>query len=252
MPPTERETTSASTSDSSDDIVSRIERDLLSRREFLAGLGLGSIGGAGGAVALTRSDTDFQSLATLAGGAASLPDTQFHLPAVDAANSGLIIATNFEFSDGNGELFVNLNGIEIRHDLQRALDEARQTATRLTGRSLGDTATHVSFVSPETGTLTFRGKSWEAGLTVAFIASLRQQSLSSETLITGIVADDGKLLPVGGIKAKARSARAFGATELIVPSDTDSDVTIEGLRVTPVESISDALSHLAQTQRSEQ
>jgi len=245
MPPNERDAASDPTSDSSDNIVNRIERGVLSRRAFLAGLGLGSLGGAGMTVALSRTDTGFQSLATLAGGANFPSDTRYYLPAVDATGSGLVVETTVEFSDGDGELFVNLNGIEIRHDLQRALDEAMQIATRLTGRSLAETATHVSFVPPDSDTITLRGKSWEAGLTVALIAGLRQQSLSSETLITGIVDDDGRMLPVGGIEAKARSVRAFGATELVVPNSSDSDVTIEGVRVTPVESVSDALNYLS-------
>ncbi|MCX2819808.1 hypothetical protein EGH25_10650 [Haladaptatus sp. F3-133] len=189
-------------------------------------------------------DTGFQSLATLAGGATTPLDTRYYLPAVDADGAGLVVETTFKFAAGDGELFVNLNGIELRHDLQRALDEAKQTATRLTGRSLADIAIHVSFVSPESDTLALQGKSWEAGLTVALIAGLRQQPLSSETLITGIVDDNGHLLPVGGIEAKARSARAFGATELVVPSGADSGGTIEGVRLTPVESVSDVLDRL--------
>lgn len=244
MAPTERDAASDPESGTSDDIIGRIEGEVLSRRAFLAGLGLGSIGGVGATVTLTQKDTAFQSLATLAGGATSPSDTRYYLPAVDASGAGLVVETKFEFSEGNGELFVNLNGIELRHDVQRALVEAKQTATRLTGHSFAELATHVSFVPPNGDTLVFRGKSWEAGLTVAFIASLRQQSVSSETLITGIVADDGRLLPVGGIEAKARSARAFGATELVVPSSANSNVTIEGLRATPVKSISDALTRI--------
>lgn len=244
MPPTEREPTSATMSDSSDDIVSRIERDVLSRRGFLAGLALGSISGAGGAVALTRSDTDFQSLATLAGGATFPSDTQYYFPAVDANGSGLIVGATFEFTDGNGELFVNLNGIEIRHDIQRALMEAIQTATRLTNRSLEDTATHVSFEPPDPNRTALRGKSWEAGLTIALIAGLRQQSLSSDTLITGIVDDDGTMLPVGGIEVKARATRAFGATELVVPDGDIPQIAVPGMRVSKIQSISEALERI--------
>lgn len=245
MAPTERDDASNPASGTSDDPIGRIEQKVLSRRGFLAGLGIGSIGGVGGTVTLTQIDTGFQSLATLASGATPPSDTRYYLPAVDANGAGLVVETNFEFTEGNGELFVNLNGIELRHDLQRALVEAMQTATRLTGHSFADLATHVSFSPPDGDILVLRGKSWEAGLTVALIASLRHQPLSSGTLITGIVDDDGQLLPVGGVEAKARSARAFGATELVVPSAANSDVTMDGVRVTPVESISDALSHIS-------
>mgnify|MGYP002761734843 CR=1 FL=1 len=132
-----------------------------------------------------------------------------------------------EFTDGEGELFVNLNGIEIRHDLQLALREARETATRLTGGSLTNTATHVTFEPPASG-----------------VASFRQESLSQETLITGIVDDEGTLLPVGGIETKARAARAVGARELIVPAGEPTDVAVQGFRIVESPSITDALDRI--------
>lgn len=244
MTPDERDSTTESTYESSDNIVERLERGILSRRTFLAGVGIGSIGGVGGTIGLSRSEPGFQSLATVAGGAKAPLDTRYYLPAVDATNSGLIVGVNFEFTDGNGELFINLDGIEVRHDLQRGLVEAMETATKLTGDPLKNTATHVSFEPPDANRIALRGKSWESGLTVALVASLRQQSLSSETLITGIVDDEGALLSVGNIQAKARAAQAFGATQLIVPNDDDPDMTVQGLRVISVQSISDALERI--------
>ncbi|WP_255198983.1 S16 family serine protease [Halorarius litoreus] len=170
--------------------------------------------------------------------------TRYYLPAVDGSGDGLVVPFEAEFTDGDGGLFVNLNGIEVRHDLQLALREARETATRLTGESLANTATHVTFEPPASGVLALRGKSWEAGLTVALVASFRQESLSQETLITGIVDDEGTLLPVGGIEEKARATQAFGATELLVPETETADVDVRGIRIIEVRSISDALDRI--------
>ena len=231
-------------SDTERDVIGRVEETLLSRRGFLAGLGLGGVGGAGSVLGLTRAGAGFQSLATLAGGATLPAPTRYSLPAVDSFGDGLIVPFEVEFTDGEGELFVNLNGIEIRHDLQLALREARETATRLTGGSLTNTATHVTFEPPASGVLALRGKSWEAGLTVALVASFRQESLSQETLITGIVDDEGTLLPVGGIETKARAARAVGARELIVPAGEPTDVAVQGFRIVESPSITDALDRI--------
>ncbi|MFC7130519.1 S16 family serine protease [Haloferax chudinovii] len=230
--------------DTEDDIISRIEETILSRRAFLVGLGLGGVGGAGAVFGLTRAGEGFQSLATLAGGATLPATTRYYLPAVDGSDSGLVIPVTFEFTDGKGELFVNLNGIEVRHDLQLALREARETATRLTGASLTNTATHVTFESSGTGVLALRGKSWEAGLTVALVASLRQRSLSQETLITGIVDDEGALLPVGETETKARAARAADAQALIIPAGEPTEVAVQGLRIIRARSISEALDRI--------
>lgn len=243
MPPDDS-TAAGIPSESESDIIGRIEETVLSRRGFLAGLGIGGIGGAGVALGLSRSVEEFQSLATLAGGAALPASVRYYLPAVDASDGGLVVPIEFEFSEGNGELFVDLAGVEVRHDLQLALREARETATRITDGSLAETATRVAFELPNADVLALRGKSWEAGLTVALVASLRQQQLPRETLITGIVHDDGTLLPVGGIEAKARAARAYGATELLVPGGEAAEVGVRGIRVIEVQSISDAVSRI--------
>jgi predicted S18 family serine protease len=242
--PTDKSASVSRPADTDRDVIGRIEETVLSRRAFLAGLGLGGVGGTGAVLGLTRAGEDFQSLATLAGGATLPAPTRYYLPAIDGSGDGLVVPFEVEFTDGEGELFVNLNGIEVRHDLQLALREARETATRLTGGSLATTATHVTFESPSSGVLALRGKSWEAGLTVALVASLRQRSLSQETLITGIVDDEGALLPVGGIEGKARATRAFGATELLVPETETADVDVQGIRITEIRSISDALDRI--------
>ncbi|MDS0243188.1 hypothetical protein NDO74_17920 [Haloferax sp. S2CR25-2] len=230
--------------ESSGDIVDRLEQRILSRRAFLAGVGLGGVGGAGAVIGLTRSNAGTQSLATLAGGVTLPAGTRYYLPAVDSSDTGLVVAVDFEFTEGNGELFVNLNGVEVRHDLQLALREAMETATRLTGSSLANTATHVTFETPNSDILALRGKSWEAGLTVALAAGLRQQPLTRETLITGIVDAEGALLPVGGIKEKARAAQMFGANKLLVPPADAVDVDVQGLRVIGVQSVADAVDRI--------
>ncbi|MFC7130469.1 hypothetical protein [Haloferax chudinovii] len=231
-------------SDSESDVISRIEDGLLSRRGFLVGLATGSVGGAGAVLGLTRSGEGFQSLATLAGGTTLPARVQYYLPAVDSSGEGLILPVEFAFSEGDGELFVDVGNVEVRHDLQLALRETTETATRLTGRSLAGTSIRVTFDPPDSDTLALVGKSWEAGLTVALVASLRRQSPPRTTLITGIVNDEGVLLPVGEIEAKARAARAFGATELIVSEGSSSDVTVQGIRVVEVASIRDALDRI--------
>ena len=235
--------TDVTTPDASVDVVERIEQSILSRRSFLAGLGVGGAVGAG-IVGFGRPETGFKSKATLASGAALPMRTRYHLPAVDSSDRGFVIGVEFAFSEGSGELFVDLDGVEVRHDIQLALREAVQTSTRLTGRSLSALSTHVTFETPRSERIALRGKSWEAGLTVALTAALRQRPLDEETLITGIVDSEGALLPVGGIEGKARAARRFGATELVIPDGQHTDVQVQGLRVTPVETISEALGRI--------
>lgn len=231
----------------SDDPLSRFERSVVSRRDLLAGLAVGSIAGTGLVFAATRTAAprDFQPLAAIAGGAAAPTRTRYFLPAIDSTGRGLIVTVDVEFAEGSGELFVNLNHVEVRHDVQLALREALQTAERLTDRTLADTDVYVTFTrdDPAAKTLALRGKSWEAGVTAAILAGLRRQALTNDVLLTGVVADFGTLLPVGGIEAKARVARAFGATELLVPAG-QATTSVPGIRITGVPTISAAFDEL--------
>lgn len=235
--------TTVTATESSGNVVDGIEKTILSRRSFLAGVGLGGVVGAG-AVGLGHSKASFQSDTKLERSAELPTQTQYFLPAVDSTERGLIIGVEFTFTEGSGELFVGLNEAEVRHDIQRALRESMQTATTLTGHSLDEITTHVTFETPGSEPMVLRGKSWEAGLTVALAAALRQQPLAGETLVTGVVDSEGTLLPVGGIGGKARAARAFGATELVVPDGQTVDVSVQNLRVTSAQTISDLVGRI--------
>lgn len=231
----------------SDDLLERVERRVSNRREFLAGLVAGGLGGS--AVAFRgspRSDAldtaDAQTLASVASGT-TVDRTQYYLPAIDSHDRGLIVTVDVRTVPGSGELFVDLNGIEVRHDLQLALREAVRTATRFTPEATDRLSVSVSFSALDDAFLALRGKSWEAGLTVALIGSLRRRSLGRERLVTGIVADDGTLLPVGGIEAKARAARDTGTTELLVP-EGGATADVNGIRIVGTASIASAFERI--------
>lgn len=219
-----------------------VERAVLDRRRFLTGLGVGAVAVGSVSLGVTRLPDEFgsQSLATLAGDAVVPAATTHYLPAVDGTGQGQIITVRIEFTDRREGLFVNLNGIELRHDLQVALREAVVTARELTGERPPEDGVLVSFTAAEDGLVALRGKSWEAGLTVGLAAALAGRSPDPETLVTGVVADDGTLLPVGSIVGKAQAAREFGASRLLVPEEQEQQ--IPGIAVEGVARIDQATS----------
>lgn len=233
----DRMTASTTPVDSSSDVVGQTDRKILSRRTFLTGIGLGAVGGAGAAITFP-----FQALVTRGGEAALPAKTRYYLPAVNSSGAGIVITVEFEFTEGEGELFVNLERVELRHDLQMALRESMQTAMRLTDSSLAGTATHIAFETHDDDVHTLWGKSWEAGLTVALVGALDGRSPSRRTLVTGVVGLDGTLLPVGGIKAKAEAARTVGAETLLVPAD--QAVSVSGIRVEAVATITEVVQRV--------
>lgn len=219
-----------------DDIVDRVEESLLDRREFLIGAVVGGlgVGGALGASAFAEG-TRLERRATLASGSAGVSPTTYHLPAVGSDGEGVVIGVSMALGEGVGDVYVNLEDVEVRHDIQLALKEAAVTATSVTGTSLGDRDVFVSFDPPSDGPLALRGKSWEAGLTVTLIGLLTGRPPSEQVLVTGVVGSEGELLPVGGIEAKAEAALAFGAETLLVPPD--EAVSISGIEIETVADI---------------
>lgn len=230
--------------DSSVSVIDRVERTILDRRQFLRGAAVGGLtAGAIGMGASQLSGSGFQALASLAGGeTTALSPTTYYLPAVEANQRGLIIEVTIEFADHEEGLFVNVNNMEVRHDLQLALREAIATARRLTNASFRSRGVLITFSSPGDELLALRGKSWEAGITVAFVAALTGAPLTRKTLVTGVVSDNGTLLPVGAIKSKARAARNFGASRLLVPNGQEKNT--DGIIIEEVATINEAINEI--------
>jgi predicted S18 family serine protease len=226
-----------------DDIVDRVEKSLLDRREFIVGAVVGGLG-VGGALGTGAfaGGTRQERLATLASSraVAGPTPTTSHLPAVGSDDEGIVVGVSMTLREGAGDVYVNLADIEVRHDIQLALKEAAVTAASVTGTSLDDRDVFVSFDPPGDGQLALRGKSWEAGLTTTLVGLLTGRQPSEGVLVTGVVGGEGELLPVGGIEAKAEAARTFGSETLIVPPG--EAVSVPGIGVETVSDI-DAVVH---------
>lgn len=218
---------------------------VLDRRELLAGLALGVAGTGIGNTAVESGSLQQRSslLSTLLGEPAVPESFEYYLPAVDADDRGVVIPVTVSVRDGQEGILVNVDKVELRHDIQLALRESLATAERVTEAKLDSEHVYVSFGVEGTDILALHGKSWEAGLTIQIIGALRAESPGRETLITGIVANDGTLLPVGGIEAKAQAARSFGAKRLLVPEQSTEQRTADasGIEIEPVSTIESAV-----------
>jgi predicted S18 family serine protease len=211
------------TADSEIEVGYEISNRPLVRREFLIGLGSGVVGAIGGAVHQAE-DVDNQvqtdrQVAEISGGADRSTDSVIYkLPSVDYFGNGQIISVEIEQMRGSGSLFVDLSDSEPNHDMQLAIREALETASDYTGVDHHDVDLYLSFDSADDDVVRLSGKSWEAGLIVTFAAVLTDTEVAEDTLTTGVVGDDGAMIPVGSVKEKAQVARRHGADRLIVPA----------------------------------
>ncbi|MFQ3319025.1 MAG: putative S18 family serine protease [Natronomonas sp.] len=227
------------------DPIDDFEQSLLDRREFLLGAGLGavSVGGLVGGHALAEGPKT-ERLATLASSSVGTSSVQYALPATDGNGNGIVVRFTVAVTPGAGDIYVGLDNVEVRHDIQLAIREATELAGDMSDSSLDGRDVLVSFTPPGDDRMALRGKSWEAGLTAGLISILSDQSLTTNTLVTGLVGTEGTLLPVGNIDAKARGAREFGADQLFVPPD--QSISVPGIRVEGVENVSEIADRLFQ------
>lgn len=225
------------------DVVDKVEESLHNRREFILGAAIGGIGvGSVLGVSGLTEGTQRERPERLASGTAATPLTQYHLPAVGSTDEGLIVDVSVVITEGAGDVYVDLNNVEVRHDIQLALREATVTATRVAEVSPDERNVFVSFDTPGDARLALRGKSWEAGLTLAILGALTGRQPSRRVLVTGVVGPNGELLPVEGVEAKAEAARMFGAETLLVPPE--QTVSLSGIEITAVEEFTEMVRYV--------
>ena len=121
-----------------------------------------------------------------------------------------------------------------------AVDTARRLA--------GDRLRPARAVTARVDTHGIGGPSAGLALTLQLIDDLTPGDLTGGHIVavTGGMTGEGEVTPVGGMRFKARAARAAGAELFLVPGDNYAEAASEsrGLRVIPVSSLAEALDVL--------
>ena len=151
-------------------------------------------------------------------GAVPFRSINLKLPAVDRSGAGQLADLSVELGRGQGKVFIRMDegspllNPDTQKSIKIALNIARQIAQR-------DTSNVNVYYDISTSTSLVGGESAGAAMTVATIALLRNESLRSDTLVTGTVEADekGTIGTVGGILGKAKAVAAAGYKRLLVP-----------------------------------
>jgi PDZ domain-containing protein len=116
------------------------------------------------------------------------------------------------------------------------------------GISSTDVAEHHFPVDIKIDTARVSGPSAGLAFTLAIIDELTPGNLTGgrRVAITGTIAPDGTVGPVGGVAQKAVAARSAGATLMLVPPDelADAKKHANGMKVVSVKTLDDALNAL--------
>ena len=149
------------------------------------------------------------------------------LPAIDSEGKGVIAKLFVAARTGSGRVLVDINNILFFVDTQNSIRVAERVAQNFSKINLSNVDLIYAIDTPAS---VIEGPSAGAGLTVATVAALENKTLNPGVLITGTINSDGTIGPVGGILAKAESAKKNGAKIFLVPGGQNSQINYKAVK----------------------
>jgi len=128
---------------------------------------------------------------------------------------GVVMSAEVELREGDGRILVNTVP-KIGIDIQTSMRTGVRVAEDATGVSLSKTDVILTITASQDVEIV-DGPSAGAAMTVALIATIREQSLNQSVYMTGTINGDGSIGPVGGVPEKALAAAEAGSTHFLVP-----------------------------------
>jgi uncharacterized protein len=177
-----------------------------------------------------------------------LGSVSLRLPAADKEGNGAFAELTVSARQGSGSVFIEMDSANplVDTDTQDSVRMALDVAKRASGREGSDLD---FFYSIKADSEMVAGKSAGAALTVATMALLRGEKLREDYAITGTIEKDSRIGRVGKILAKAKVAKEFGYSAIIVPRgeaisdgvDVESEV---GIKVIEEDNVYDAYKEM--------
>ena len=165
----------------------------------------------------------------------------YFVAAVKSDGGGAIIPLEVKIlQKGTGLLAVNIKNVELQSGAQESIRLAASVASKLANVGLSDKDIEIAFVNQLADLVSVDGPSAGGAITVAIYATLKQVSLSSNTLMTGTIEANGLIGQVGGVDKKAQAAKDQGAVRFLVPKG--QKVNVAGIDVMEVTTIQDAIA----------
>ncbi|MBE5765662.1 MAG: ATP-dependent protease LonB [Clostridiales bacterium] len=167
-----------------------------------------------------------------------------HGLAVHGAGQGAVMEIEATKTPGTGrvtvtgiveeEEFTGGHGHKMRRmSMARGAAENAYTLIKSMGYPTEGYDLHINFP----GGVPVDGPSAGVAMAVAMVSVLTEKAVASDVAITGEVSVRGRVLPVGGVNAKAQAAARAKLARVIIPKDNASERIQAEIEICPVEEI---------------
>ncbi len=167
------------------------------------------------------------------------------VPAVVGESDGRLLQIKARSVDGTGKVYFSTTpnvGVSTQESQQSALENA------IYFREMNSTQCDYLFTIEDMGESKYvEGPSAGAGMTIALIAVMSNQTVRQDVAFTGGIGQDGEITAVGGLAEKARAASANGKYAIVTPREEIfeklmlADIAKKtGIRVIEVQNIREA------------
>jgi uncharacterized protein len=139
---------------------------------------------------------------------------EFSLVAVDQNGKGVSTPLIVEAKPGTGKALTNVDKLLFWVDTQQSIQIAKSVAENITKIN----ATNYDLIyTIESNASIIGGPSAGAALAIATIATLKNEKIRNDVVITGTINEDGTIGEIGGVLEKAQAAKDIGAKLFLVP-----------------------------------
>jgi len=137
----------------------------------------------------------------------------------DGMQEGIISKLTVEIGDGKGRVLVNIDDVLAGTDTQESAKVATRAAEAYLEADFSNKDIIFTIESDEAGVVS--GPSAGAAMAVALILTAEGDEINKAVAITGAIpfdgVEDGRIIAVSGILAKAAAAKEKGITVFLVP-----------------------------------
>lgn len=150
------------------------------------------------------------------------------IPAVDGGGKGVLADLTVEIKPGTGKILTDIENLMFWADTQQSIRLAREATQKHTGANLSNYDLTYTITAPYAQLI--GGQSAGAALAVATTAALKGRQIRQDITITGMIDEEGKILPVAGLKEKAEAAYSANITTFLIPAGQGDMETLEPVK----------------------